>query len=184
VLIVHVCVFVVLVLCVCGESWVGGQADVRADAGVLQSFFFVTSHKTRTTSIAPTTLHEMASNGTKKRRTHDALAEQNTKWQAEQDAKKAAWKASIEKGAPVTVMTESGDTPLKRPSINFVLDAGECLNFGATCHPCNLHTYFWFKVVHGDEAAAKEVDIGKWTPTYIYDVSHVKCNKCKANLVK
>jgi hypothetical protein len=47
-----------------------------------------------------------------------------------------------------------------------------------------MHTYFWFKQVHGNEAAAKRVDLAKgaWTPTYTFDKSYVKCGKCQTNL--
>ena len=108
------------------------------------------------------------------------------KQRAEETARLAAWKLKCDDGAPATFMLESDERPLRRPTISFVMEAGECLNFGATCKPCKMHTYFWFKQVHGNEAAAKQVNLaeGQWAPTYTFDKSHVKCGKCQANLAQ
>ena len=111
----------------------------------------------------------------------DASADFYRQMEKEEADKKEVWKLKTAAGAPATTQTEPASIKLRLPTTGFVVDMGECLIFGATCHKCALHTYFWFPEKY---ASRPHVDLAKgtWTPTYQFDMQYVKCGNCMGDV--
>jgi hypothetical protein len=111
----------------------------------------------------------------------DAAAEFYRRMEKEDASKKEVWKLSMAAGAPATTMIEPTSIKLRLPTTSFMLDMGQCLVFGATCHKCELHTYFWFPEKY---CSRPHVDLktGIWAPAYQFDPQYVKCGNCMGDV--
>jgi hypothetical protein len=111
----------------------------------------------------------------------DKAAEFYRRMEKEDALKKEIWKLKAAAGAPATTMIEPASTQLRPPTTSFMLDMGQCLVFGATCHKCELHTYFWYPEKY---ASRPHVDLaaGTWTPSYKFDPQYAKCGNCMGDV--